>query len=81
MEFSDVGKADQVLDLDALDKALHDCMNSIWKAYRTNNVKVYNNVFAELYREYSDPAVVAFIQSFGMGLAPAVNRRAQNGKN
>lgn len=64
-----------------LDKALHDCMNSIWKAYRTGDVKVFNNIFKELYSEYSDPAVVCFIQGMGMGLAPAMNRSANENKN
>ena len=61
---------------DELDKALHDCMNTIWKAYRSGNVKAYNRCFQDLRYKYDDSVIECFIQGMGMGLAPAVNRRA-----
>ena len=63
---------------DELDKALHDCMNIIWKAYRSGDVKEYNKCFSELYNKYDDNVVVCFIQGIGLGLAPAVNWRTAN---
>jgi len=63
---------------DELDKALYDCMNTIWKAYRSGNVKEYNDCFAKLYAEYDNSLVQCFIQGIGMGLVPAVNMRGKN---
>ena len=63
------------MNQEELDKALHDCMNTIWKAYRSGNVEEYNACFQGLYDKYDDKTVVCFIQGMGMGLAPAVNRR------
>lgn len=62
-----------------LDKAIHDCMNTLWKAYResvtTGDFKPYNACFNPLYDKYDDPAVQRFIQGFGLGLVDAINRR------
>lgn len=63
---------------DELDKALHDCMTTIWKAYRSGNVKEFNKCFSDLRMKYDDSVIECFIQGMGMGLAPAVNRRANN---
>lgn len=62
---------------DALDAALHDCMGVIWKAYRAGILE-FNHAFQPLYQKYSDPAVVRFIESMGVGLAAAVNRKGGN---
>jgi len=64
---------------DELDKALHDCMTTIWKAYRSGNVKEFNSCFQGLYDKYDDQAILSFISGMGMGLAPAVNRRVLYG--
>ena len=65
-----------------LDRDLHDCMTTIWKAYReatlSNNAKPFNDVFKGLYEKYDDMAVKTYIQYMGMGLAPAVNRRVRD---
>lgn len=66
------------MNCDELDIALHDCMTTIWKAYRSGDVKEYNKCFSELYNKYDDSVVVCFIQGMGLGLAPAVNRRTAN---
>ena len=64
---------------DELDKALHECMGVIWKAYRdavlTNNAAPFNECFDKLYKEYDDDTVCRFIEGMGMGLAPAINKR------
>ena len=66
-----------------LDRAIHDCMTTIWKAYResvtTGNYKPYNACFRELYDKYTDLAVQRFIQGMGMGMVEAANRRIKNG--
>lgn len=69
------------MDQQEIDKALHDCMTTIWKAYRSGDVKTYNKCFSELYGKYDDSVIECFIQGMGMGLAPAVNRRAHENKN
>lgn len=67
-----------------LDKALHDCMTTIWKAYReavqSGNFQPFNNCFGELYNKYDDITVQKFIQGMGMGLAPAATRHIRSGK-
>lgn len=64
-----------------LDKALHECMGVIWKAYResvtTGNAKPFNACFRDLYAKYNDSAVHRFVECTGMGLVQAVNRRIQ----
>lgn len=64
-----------------LDKALYDCMNTIWKAYRSGNVKEFNSCFQGLYDKYDDQVILGFISKMGMGLIPAVNRRANENQN
>lgn len=66
------------MSCDELDKALHDCMTTIWKAYRTGNVKEYNSCFQGLYDKYDDQVILSFISGMGMGLTPAVNIRGRN---
>lgn len=63
------------MDQQEIDKVLHECMSTIWKAYRSGDVKTYNDCFAKLYAENDNPVVVFFIQGMGLGLAPAVNHR------
>jgi len=62
-----------------LDKALHDCMNTIWKNYReavtSGNFKPFNKCFNDLYDKYEDLSVHRFIASMGMGLTPAATKR------
>lgn len=66
-----------------LDRALHDCMSVIWKAYResvtTGNAKPFNSCFKDLYAKYSDDAVQRYIQCAGMGFVQAINRRLGDG--
>lgn len=66
------------MDNEELDKALHDCMTTIWKAYRSGDVKTFNKCFNDLRMKYDDSVIECFIQGMGMGLAPAVNRRVHN---
>ena len=72
------------MNTEELDKALHECMGVIWKAYReavsTGNFQPFNNCFGELYSKYDDIAVQKFIQGMGMGLAPAATRHIRGGK-
>lgn len=67
-----------------LDKALHECMGVIWKAYResveSGDFTAFNHCFADLYSKYEDVAVQKFIQGMGMGLAPAATRHIRGGK-
>ena len=71
-----------VLDGEDLDRALYDVMNTLWQAYResvkTSNYKTYNGCFSILYGKYTDRGVVRFIESMGMGLVNALNRRVKN---
>ena len=49
------------------DAKLQDCMNRIWKAYRSGSMKDFNECFAPLYKEYgSDPGIEYFIKCFGL---------------
>ena len=68
-----------VLSGEDLDKALYDVMSTLWKAYResvnTKNYKTFNGCFDILYGKYTDKGVVRFIESMGMGLVNAINRR------
>lgn len=72
------------MNCEELDRALHDCMNTIWKAYReavaSGNFKPFNNCFAGLYEKYDDITVQKFIQGMGMGLAPAATKHIRGGK-
>lgn len=67
-----------------LDRALHECMGVIWKAYRdavqSGNFQPFNNCFGELYNKYDDVTVQKFIQGMGMGLAPAATRHIRCGQ-
>lgn len=74
VEMTSIVKEAIVLNGEELDKALHDCMTTLWKAYRSGT-KEFNDCFEGLYRKYSDPAVVRFIEGMGMGLVGAVNRK------
>lgn len=62
-----------------LDKALHECMGVIWKAYResvtSGNFTAFNNCFSGLYAKYDDVAIHKFIGWFGLGLVPAATRQ------
>ncbi len=65
---------------DDLDKALHECMGTIWKAYResvtSGNFKSFNSCFSGLYEKYgNDVAVQKFIGWMGLALVPAANRQ------
>lgn len=74
-----------VMNGDDLDRALHECMTTIWKAYResvtSKNFKPYNSCFSDLYEQYPDTAVQRFIQGMGLGLVDAMNRRIHEDKN
>lgn len=65
-----------------LDKALHECMNIIWKAYRqsviNNNFSAFNNCFHALYEKYDDEVVQKFIGQMGLALVPAANRQIRS---
>ena len=71
--------AEVVLSGEDLDKALYDVMSTLWKAYRESvtakNYKTFNGCFDILYGKYTDKGVVRFIESMGMGLVNAINRR------
>lgn len=67
------------MNTEELDKALHECMGIIWKAYRESvkakSFKPFNDCFPELYGKYSDTQVQLFIQGMGMALTPAAHRQ------
>ena len=70
------GGTERRMDIEERDKALHDCMNTIWKAYRTD-LTTFNFCFGELHRKYpDDPVITQFIVNMGFALAPAANRKA-----
>ena len=58
------------------DLQMHKCMTAIWKAYRTKDVKKFNDTFADLYAKYDDGEVQQFIKGMGWGLAGTLNKRA-----
>lgn len=64
---------------DDLDKALHECMGIIWKAYRdavqSGDFKYFNDCFHALYEKYDDVAIQKFIGWMGLGLVPAATRQ------
>lgn len=64
---------------DDLDRALHECMGVIWKAYRESvkagDFKIFNDCFNGLYNEYPDTTVQKFIGWMGLALVPAANRQ------
>lgn len=69
------------MSCDELDHALYDVMNTIWKSYRTG-AEEFNSCFAGLYKKYGhDPAAVALIVDMGLGLAPAIARKANENSN
>lgn len=67
------------MNTEELDKALHECMGIIWKAYResvkSKNFKPFNDCFPALYEKYSNTQVQLFIQGMGMALTPAAYRQ------
>ncbi len=67
-----------------LDLALHECMATVWKAYRESLAKsdfdIYQNCFETLRAKYKDEAVNAYITGMGTGLIKALNRRAREEK-
>lgn len=64
------------MDIEKRDHALHDCMTTIWKAYRTD-LQTFNRCFPELHKKYpDDPVVTQFIVNMGFALVPAANRKA-----
>lgn len=69
---------------DDLDKALHECMNVIWKAYRDSvtscDFKIFNDCFNGLYEKYNDVAIQKFIGWMGLALVPAANRQIRGEK-
>ena len=83
MEIKSPTVAEIKLEGEALDKALHDVMTTLWKAYResvtTQNYAPYNNAFPALYEKYTDKTVVRYIEGFGMGMVNALNRRIEHG--
>lgn len=68
---------EQMLSPEDLDHALHECMVTIWKAYRTST-KDFNGCFDALYKKYTDPAVVRFVECMGLGLCGACNRKVRD---
>ena len=68
-------------NVDEMDRALYECMNTIWKSYRAG-AQTFNSCFAGLYKKYGDdPAVVSLIADMGLGLAPAIARKTANENN
>lgn len=63
------------MDQQEIDVALHDCMTTIWKAYRSGDVKAFNECFKPLYDKYDESMVHYFICCMGMGLASAITWR------
>lgn len=72
-----------VMNGEELDKALYECMTTIWKSYRESvtekNYRPFNHCFDPLYKKYEDPAVNRFIAGMGMAFVDALNRRIKNG--
>lgn len=67
-----------MVDLNEREKALHTCLTTIWKAYRTD-MQTFNRCFQELHNTYkNDPVVTQFIVSMGFALAPAANQKGGN---
>lgn len=64
---------------DDLDRAIHECMGIIWKAYRESvscgDFSAFNNCFNGLYAKYDDVAIQKFIGWMGLALVPAATRR------
>ena len=64
-------------NMEKREMALHACMTTIWKAYRTD-LTTYNRCFSELHKKYNDdPVVTQFIINMGFALAPAVNQKEE----
>ena len=69
------------MSCDERDKAIHECMTFIWKAYRSG-AQSFNACFADLHLKYGqDPTVETFINYMGFALAPAVARRTHENLN
>lgn len=65
------------MSTEEMDKALHEVMTTIWKAYRTD-CKTFNGCFEALHEKYGENYEIRnFISGMGLGLAPAVNRKAK----
>lgn len=65
------------MSTEEMDKALHEVMATIWKAYRTD-CKTFNVCFETLHEKYGENYEIRnFISGMGLGLAPAVNRKAK----
>ena len=68
-----------------LDRALYDCMGTVWKAYResveSKNYKPFNRCFEPLYEKYTDPTVNRYIAALGMAYVDALNRRIKDAGN
>lgn len=64
---------------DDLDRAIHECMGVIWKAYRESvscgDFSAFNGCFNGLYAKYDDVAIQKFIGWMGLALVPAATRR------
>lgn len=64
------------MGIDEREKALHDCMTTIWKAYRTD-MATFNACFGELHKKYPDDKIVTqFIVNMGFALCMAANVKA-----
>lgn len=67
------------MDNEDLDRAIHECMGVIWKAYRESvscgDFSAFNGCFNGLYAKYDDVAIQKFIGWMGLALVPAATRR------
>lgn len=66
-----------------LDKALHDVITTIWKAYResvtTNDFLPFNDAYKMLAEKYgNDQMVKLFLDAYWFNLIPAADRRIHN---
>ena len=62
-------------DRENYDAKLHDCMLTIWTAYRKGTMKEFNDCFKTLYQRYEqDPGACMFIKYMGLALAGAKNK-------
>lgn len=69
------------MSTEEMDKALHEVMTVIWKAYRTD-CKTFNQSIRGLHEKYGEiDEIYNFIVGMGMGLAPAVNRKAKEARD
>lgn len=69
-----------MMGIEETDRALHEIMTTIWKAYRAGGAE-FNSCFAGLHEKYGDdPVCVSLIVDMGLGLAPAIARK-ERGKH